>query len=152
MSQFPDSDDLLEQRLDQAYQRVLRFAIGLSILAIPAAGILAGWRNSLGLAMGSGIGILNLVWLHQGAELLIRRMIAAGNAVSADEGPSKLRVMLFFPLRYFAVIMAVYAILKGYPGVLVSFIVGLALPVVALMGEGVYEAAVLQRETRVSGK
>lgn len=153
MSQFTDSADLLEHRLDQAYQRVLRFAIGLSILAIPAAGILAGWRNSLGLAMGSGIGILNLVWLHQGAELLIRRMIAAaGNAASAGEGPSKLRVMLFFPLRYFAVIMAVYAILKGYPGVLVSFIVGLALPVVALMGEGVYEAAVLQRESRVSGK
>jgi hypothetical protein len=151
MSLSLNSEARLEQRLDQAYQRVLKFSIGLSLMAIPAAAIVAGWRSSLGLVMGATIAIFNIVWLHQGAELLVRRMLAAGNEAGA-EGPSKLRVMLFFPLRYLVVIAAVYAILRGYPGVLVSFIVGLALPVVALMGEGVYEAAVLQRETRVSGE
>ena len=139
---------ILEERLDGAYQRVLRLAIGLSTLAVVAAIFAAGWKSSLGVMLGASIGILNFVWLHQGAELLVRRMIAAGE--NAGSSPSKLRVWLFFPLRYMVVIAAVYAILKGYPGVLVSFIVGLAVPVFALMGEGVYEAAVLQRETNIS--
>ncbi len=152
MSELTAPDTSLEQRLDQAYQRVLKFAIALSLLGIPIAGVLSGWRNSFGLGAGAGIAILNIVWLHQGAELLVRRMVAAGSAGSAAEGPSKMRVMLFFPLRYLSVIAAVYAILKGYPGVLVSFIVGLALPVAALMGEGVYEAVVLQSDTRASGE
>jgi hypothetical protein len=152
MSNLTVPDTSLEQRLDQAYQRVLKFMITLSLLGIPITGVLAGWRSSFGLGLGAGIAILNIVWLHQGAELLVRRMVAAGSASSAAERPSKLRMMLFFPLRYLSVIAAVYAILKGYPGVLVSFIVGLTLPVAALMGEGVYEAVVLQRDTRVSGE
>jgi len=134
---------VLEQRLDQAYQRVLRSAIGLSFLAVVIAAFITGWRGSIGVSVGSAIAILNFVWLHQGAKLLVQRMMAAG--AEASSSPSKLRVWLFFPLRYLLVIAAVYAILKGYPGVLVSFIVGLALPIFALMGEGVYEAAVLQR-------
>jgi hypothetical protein len=150
MSEPTAPDTLLEQRLDQAYQRVLKFATALSLLGIPIIGVLAGWRSSFGLGAGAGIAILNVVWLHQGAELLVRRMVAAGSAGSAAQGPSRLRMMLFFPLRYLSVIAAVYAILKGYPGVLVSFIVGLALPVAALMGEGVYEAIVLQGDSRVS--
>jgi hypothetical protein len=152
MSGLEAPDTALEQRLDQAYQRVLKVAIALSLLGIPISGVLAGWRNSFGLGLGAGIALLNIVWLHQGAELLVRRMVAAGSAGPAAEGPSKMRMMLFFPLRYLSVIAAVYAILKGYPGVLVSFIVGLALPVAAMMGEGVYEAIVLQGDTRVSGE
>ena len=153
MSDLTDPRTSLEQRLDRAYQRVLKFATGLSLLGIPISGVLAGWRSSLGLGMGASIAILNIVWLHQGAELVVERMIAAaGSAGPSAEGPSKMRVMLFFPLRYLAVIAAVYAILKGYPGVLVSFIAGLALPVIALMGEGVYEAVVLQKDTRVPGE
>ncbi|HZD94733.1 MAG TPA: ATP synthase subunit I, partial [Candidatus Sulfotelmatobacter sp.] len=127
--------------------RVLKVTVGISSIAILVSGFAGNWHGALGVALGALIGILNLVWLHQGAEILVRRMFSAGHTgdSAATSGPSKLRVMLFFPLRYFAVIAAVYAILKGYPGVLVSFIVGLALPMMGLMGEGVYEAVVLQR-------
>jgi predicted outer membrane lipoprotein len=142
----------LDQQLDGAYPRALKTTVALSAIALAAAGLAAGWRSSLGVLMGAAIGILNLVWLHQGAEMLVRRMMVAGasNAEggpsAAGSGPSKPRLMLFFPLRYIAVIAAVYAILKGYPGVLVSFLVGLVLPILALMGEGIYEAVAFRQD------
>jgi ATP synthase I subunit len=131
----------LEQQLDAAYSRVLWMTLGLGVIGI-AAGLAAGWRSSLGVAAGACLGALNLVWLHRGAEVLVRRMMANDASAAA----SKLKVMLFFPLRYLVVMAAAYAILKGYPGVLVGFIAGLALPMLAMMGEGIYEAVALQRD------
>jgi hypothetical protein len=147
----------LDQQLDGAYQRALKTTAALSAIALVVAGLAVSWRSSLGVLMGAAIGTLNLAWLHQGAEMLVRRMMAAaesntkaaaaGSGPSAAEGgPSKLRVMLFFPLRYLVMIAAIYAILKGYPGVLVSFLVGLVLPILALMGEGIYEAIAFRQD------
>jgi hypothetical protein len=42
-------------------------------------------------------------------------------------------------------IAVAYVILKSYPALLVGFIVGLILPIIASMGEGVYEALVISR-------
>src|SRR5262249_6810333 len=102
-----------------------------ALTAIAGAGslLLANWRGSLALIFGAAVGIVNLVWLHRGADMMVQRMLGQGKS-----GPSKLRLALFFPLRYVLVIAAVYAILKGYPGVLVSFIVGLSMPVMAMIG------------------
>jgi hypothetical protein len=135
------STSKLEQQLDAAYSRVLWMTLGLGLIGVAAA-LAAGWRSSVGVAAGAGLGTLNLVWLHRGAEMLVQRMMAGDASTAA----SKLRVMLFFPLRYLVVIAVAYAILKGYPGVLVGFIVGLALPMLAMMGEGIYEAVALQRD------
>jgi hypothetical protein len=129
--------------LDGAYQRIVKIAAVLGLAGAVASGFVVDWHGTMALAVGSLIGILNVVWLHRGADLLVKRMLA-----SDGNGPSKLGVMLFFPLRYFLVIAAVYAILKGYPGVLVSFIVGLGLPVMALIGESIYEAFVLSKTDR----
>lgn len=131
----------LERQLDAAYSRVLWMTLGLGLIGIVAA-LAAGWRSSVGVAVGACLGTLNLVWLHRGAEMLVQRMMAGDASAAA----SKLRVMLFFPLRYLVVIAAAYAILKGYPGGLVGFLVGLALPMLAMMGEGIYEAVALQRD------
>ena len=129
--------------LDDAYPRIVKLAVALAVIGVAVSIPLQDWRGTLVLVVGATIGILNLVWLHQGANLMISRMLAAGAG-----RPSKLRVALFFPLRYILVIGAVYAILKSYPGVLVSFIVGLGLPVMALIGESIYEAVVLSRTDR----
>jgi hypothetical protein len=130
----------MEERLSGAYARILRVAIVLSVLATVAATLLAGWRNGLGLAIGSLIAYVNFVSLHRGTERLVQRMLSpAGNATS------KVRMAFPFPVRYLLVIAATYVILKGYPRLLVGFIVGLALPVVAAMGEGVYEAVVISK-------
>ena len=133
----------MDSFLGRAYPRIVKLSLVLAAISSAVALVLAGWRGSLALVFGAAIGVLNLVWLHRGADLMVQRMLGAKGNV-----PSKLRMMLFFPLRYILVIAAVYAILKGYPGVLVSFIVGLGLPVMALIGESIYEAVVLSRTDR----
>jgi hypothetical protein len=133
----------LTRFLDTAYPRIVKLAVALAVIAAAASPFMVDWRGTVALVVGAAVGTLNLVWLHRGADLMVRRMLH-----QSQGGPSKLRVMLFFPLRYIVVIAAVYAILKSYPGVLVSFIVGLALPVFALIGESIYEAVVLSKTAR----
>jgi hypothetical protein len=134
----------MDRFLGGAYPRIVKLAVALSAIAAAGSVLVVGWRGSLVLVFGSFVGTLNLVWLHRGADMMVQRMLGAGKS-----GPSKLRVALFFPLRYALVIAAVYAILKGYPGVLVSFIVGLGMPVMAMMGESIYEAVVLGKTDRL---
>jgi ATP synthase I chain len=125
----------VEAFLSGAYRRILRVTIALSVSATVAADLFFGWRSGLGVAAGSLLAFINFVWLHHGAELMIHRMMAA-----AESGPSRFRLMLAFAGRYFFVIAISYVILKGYPNMLVAFVVGLAVPIVAAMCEGVYEA------------
>jgi hypothetical protein len=87
------------------------------------------------LATGGLVACLNFVWLHHGAEMAIRRMTDPPKSA-----PSKFRLTLAFTARYVLVLAAAYVILKGYPHVRVAFTVGLACPVIAAMGEGLYEA------------
>jgi hypothetical protein len=126
-----------EAFLSGAYRRIQRIAIVLSAAAAIAALLLFHWRAALGVAVGSVLAYLNLVWLHHGAELMVERM-----AAPAATRPSKLRLMLAFVFRYIFVIAIAYVILKGYPRMLVGFIVGLTFPILAAMCEGVYEAIV----------
>jgi hypothetical protein len=122
-----------EPFLSGAYRRILHTAIALSIAATLAAALI-NWRSAAGLAAGSLIGCLNFVWLHQGAEMLVRRMLPG------PEIPSKFWLLLSFSARYSVVLAAAYVILKSHPGMRVGFIVGLVLPVVAMMCEAAYEA------------
>jgi hypothetical protein len=109
--------------------------MGLSIASTVASTPLFGWRSGLGLAIGSAIAFLNLVWLHHGSTIMIERMITP-----APSAPSKFRVMLAFAGRYAVVIATAYVILKSFPSIRIGFMVGLALPILAAICEGVYEA------------
>jgi hypothetical protein len=101
------------------------------------AGLLFNRQVGLGLAIGSILALLNLVWLHHGSELMIQRMMSR-----TGSGPSKLRLLSAFAARYALVLSVAYVILKSYPRMLIGFIVGLALPILAAMAEGAYEAVV----------
>jgi hypothetical protein len=119
--------------LSGAYHRILRTSIVLSVAASIAATVM-NRQAGIGVAVGSLIACLNFVWLHQGAELLVRRMLpGSGN-------PSRFWIIQSFPVRYFVVLAAAYVILKSYQGMRVGFIVGLVLPILAMMCEAVYEA------------
>jgi hypothetical protein len=131
-----DSASLMEAFLSGAYRRILWTACVLSVAGVVAATLLADWRSGLGLAIGALVACLNFVWLHHGAEMAVQRMMS-----TAKNAPSKFRLALAFTARYVLVLAASYVILKGYPQVRVAFIVGLACPVIAAMGEGLYEAA-----------
>jgi hypothetical protein len=130
----------IEARLSGAYRRILRTAVALSIAGVAAATLLGGWRNGLGLAIGSLLAYLNFVWLHHGTERLVQRMLAPDKAKRP-----RYRFAFPFPLRYALIIAVAYVILKSYPGLLIGFLVGLILPVIASMGEGIYEAVVISR-------
>ena len=74
----PDStppDPVIEERLSGAYRRILRVAIALSVAGTLAATLLANWQSGLGLAIGSLLAYINFVWLHNGTERLVQRMI-----------------------------------------------------------------------------
>jgi len=133
-------DPAMEERLSGAYRRILRVAIVLSVTGSLAAALLFNWRSGLGLAIGSLLAFINFVWLHRSTEKLVGRMISAGKSQ-----PRKLRFAFPFPLRYALMIAVAYVILKSYPGLLVGFLVGLILPIIASMGEGIYEALVISR-------
>jgi hypothetical protein len=128
--QEPVSDDPF---LSGAYRRILRITIILSVIASMAATIISH-QAGLGTAAGAFIASLSFIWLHQGADLLVRRMLPAAAK------RSKFWILLSFPARYFVVFAVSYVILRGYPGMRVGFIVGLVLPVLAMMCEAAYEA------------
>lgn len=130
----------MEERLSGAYRRILRVAIALSVVGSLAAALLFTWQSGLGLAVGSLLAFVNFVWLHRSTDRLVSRMIAAG-----PSSPRKVRFAFPFPLRYALMIAVAYVILKSYPGLLVGFLVGLVLPIIASMGEGIYEALVISR-------
>ena len=133
-------DPAMEERLSGAYRRILRVTIALSVAGSMAATLLFSWQSGLGLAVGALLAFVNFVWLHYSTEKLVGRMISAGQSP-----PRKVRFAFPFPLRYALMIAVAYVILKSYPGLLIGFMVGLILPILAAMGEGIYEALVISR-------
>ena len=141
----------IEQRLSGAYRRILLVAIALSVAGTLAAALIFTWQSGLGLAIGALLAYVNFVWLHHGTERLVERIIAANTKTA--EGKSKPRNVRFafpFPLRYALLIAVAYVILKSYPRLLIGFIVGLILPILAAMGEGIYEAVVISKIDQAS--
>lgn len=145
-----------EAYLSGAYRRILRTAVILSIVAL-AVGLAINWRSGLGVAVGAILGIVNFIWLHSSTGKLVDRILAESGKPPllepahdpAGDRP-KFRFIFPFPLRYLLMIGVAYVILKSYPQLLIGFIVGVVLPVLAAMGEGIYEAVVINRKNPVS--
>jgi len=141
----------MEERLSGAYRRILRVAIALSVAGTLIAALLFTWQSGLGLAIGSLLAYINFVWLHRGTERLVERIIASNRPTAVGETkPRKVRLAFPFPLRYALLIAVAYVILKSYPRLLIGFIVGLILPILAAMGEGIYEALVISKIDQAS--
>jgi hypothetical protein len=144
-------DPAMEERLSGAYRRILRVAIALSVAGTLIAALLFTWQSGLGLAIGSLLAYINFVWLHRGTERLVERIIASNRKAAVEETkPRKVRFAFPFPLRYALLIAVAYVILKSYPRLLIGFIVGLILPILAAMGEGIYEALVISKIDQAS--
>jgi hypothetical protein len=144
-------DPAMENRLSGAYRRILQVAIVLGIAGTLLAALLFSWQSGLGLAIGSSLGYINFVWLHRGTERLVERIMASNRTTTVDQSkPRKVRFAFPFPLRYALLIAVAYVILKSYPRLLIGFIVGLILPILAAMGEGIYEAVVISRIDQAS--
>jgi hypothetical protein len=147
MSQSPHGSRSarMEAFLDGAYQRILWITTVLGVAATIAATLFLGWRNGLGVALGSILSCLNFIWLHHGSELAIQRMLTA-----AESRPSRFWLVLAFAGRYVFVIAIAYVILKSYPRVRIALIVGLAFPILAATCEGIYQAVVISNTDQTS--
>jgi hypothetical protein len=144
-------DPAMEERLSGAYGRILRLAIGLSVAGTLAAALLFTWQSGLGLAIGSLLAYINFVWLHHGTERLVERIVASNHTTASGKSkPRRLRFAFPFPLRYGLLIAVAYVILKSYPRLLIGFTVGLILPILAAIGEGIYEALVISKIDQAS--
>ena len=103
------------------------------------------------MAIGALLAYVNFVWLHHGTERLVERIIAANTKTAEGKAkPRNVRFAFPFPLRYALLIAVAYVILKSYPRLLIGFIVGLILPILAAMGEGIYEAVVISKIDQAS--
>jgi hypothetical protein len=126
-------------------------AIAFSVAGTLVAALLFTWQSGLGLAIGSFLAYINFVWLHRGTERLVERIIASNQTTAADKSkPRKVRFGFTFLLRYGLLIAVAYVILKSYPRLLIGFIVGIILPILAAMGEGIYEALVISKIDQAS--
>ena len=144
-------DAAMEQRLSGAYGRILRAAIALSLAGTLAAALMFTWQSGLGLAIGSLLAYINFVWLHRGTERIVERIITSNKtSPGGSSKPRKVRFAFPFSLRYALLIGVAYVILKSYPRLLIGFIVGLILPILAAMGEGIYEAVVISKIDQAS--
>jgi hypothetical protein len=136
-----DNQAEVQAFLSGAFQRIQSITIVLAVTAAIAATLLFGWRSALGTVIGSFVAYANLIWLHHGSAMMIERLLASLNKTKAKP-PSKLPLILSFTGRYVFVIAIAYVILRGFPSMLLGFVVALFFPILAAMCEGVYEACV----------
>jgi hypothetical protein len=116
-----------------ALGRIQRGMIVLGIGFSVAAWIVLGWRIAAGFASGSSIGYINFHLLKRVVGGVVERTVLSGNRQSGKG------IIVRFVLRYVAVACAAYVILTSYPASLHGFLVGLFLPVAAILCEAVYE-------------
>ena len=122
-----------------AYVRILRFMLVLGIGATIAVLLRFGVAVGAGFVAGCAIAFLNFYWLKRVVSALADRATATG------ERQSSKGVVLRFLLRYFLIAVGAYAIFKISRSGLYGLLVGLFLPVGAIMIEAVYELYVVLR-------
>jgi hypothetical protein len=116
-----------------ALGRIQRGMIFIGVGFSVVAWAVLGWRLAAGFACGCGIGYANFHLLKRVVGGVVERTVASGHRQSGKG------IILRFVLRYFAVACAAYVILTSYPASLRGFLVGLFLPVAAILCEAAYE-------------
>jgi ATP synthase I subunit len=120
-----------------AYRRMERIVLVLAGAFALLVAIFAEGKTAGTFLVGSLAGLLNFIWLKKSASGIVDRMVD-GHRVS------RVRTA-FFLLRYAAMLLVAYAILRGSTRNVLCFCAGLTLPVVAATLEGAYETYVVAR-------
>jgi len=116
-----------------AYARIIRFMMGLGVMATVAVLVRFGLAVAAGFVVGCAIGFLNFHWLKRVVSALAER------ATSTGERQSSTGVVARFMLRYFLIALAAYAIFTISRDSLYGLLAGLFLPVGAILVEAGYE-------------
>jgi len=135
-----DPDSPAERFYGAAVSRVLRTILVFGAIGVGLAFLVYGWRSGLGFVVGLGLAYWNFRSLASTVNALGERIVVGHSRESGG-------VVLFRLMsRILLVGLAGYAIFLSSPGSLKGFLVGLCMPVPALMWEAGYEGfAALRR-------
>jgi hypothetical protein len=115
-----------------AERRIEYLTIAIGAVATIGSAIIWGWRVSAGIASGAILSWINYRWLKQGVSTLARLSTAQAGTEKASVPPS---VYLKFLGRYALLIVAAYAILRGFKLPAASLLAGLFAVIAAVLVE-----------------
>jgi len=115
-----------------AERRIEYLTIAIGAVAAIASAIIWGWRVSAGVASGAILSWINYRWLKQGVATLARLSTAQ---VGAEKARVPASVYLKFLGRYALLIVAAYAILRGFKLPAASLLAGLFAVIAAVLVE-----------------
>jgi hypothetical protein len=115
-----------------AERRIEYLTIAIGAVATIGSAIIWGWRVSAGIASGAILSWINYRWLKQGVSTLARLSTAQAGTEKARVPPS---VYLKFLGRYALLIVAAYAILRGFKLPAASLLAGLFAVIAAVLVE-----------------
>jgi hypothetical protein len=129
-----------ERFYEGAYSRIMRSMAVFAAVFTVAADIKFGWRVAGGFLIGCGLAVVNFLWLKRTIATLATKIIEP-QAESSSKKPTTKWV-----LRYALFGGIAYVIFKSSIFSLTGVMVGLFLPVAAILTEAVYETyAALRR-------
>ena len=129
----PDPNSPAERFYGGAITRILRGTIVCSVLAAAVGFFVYGARAGVGVLLGAVLAYWNFRSLTLAVNALGERIVVGH---SREKGTA---IVFRFISRILLVGLAGYAIFLGWPGSLPGFLVGLCMPVPAMLFEAGYE-------------
>lgn len=122
-----DSDGVFYGR---ALARVYRWIIVFGVIASAGALAWRGWQAGVAFACGAAASYFSFKWLHEVVD-----------ALGPDARPARKRVLILAGLRYALIGLGAYAIVKIFGMNGLAAVLGLLVPVAAVIAEIIYELA-----------
>ncbi len=115
---------------EHAMTRVYRWIYVAGAAGMLGAFFWRGWQGAISFAAGAAGSYFNFKWLHEAVE-----------AMGPNARPTRKRVFVFLGLRYILLGLGAYAIVKVFGMNAIPALVGLFVPVAAVIIEIIYELA-----------
>jgi hypothetical protein len=135
--QEPDPE--AERFYEGAYARIVRIMLVVAVVGSVGALVRFGWRVGAGAAIGCALAGVNFLWMKRAITAFTGRLAEPQAADSAKGSATR------FAARYGLIAAVAYVIFKSSIVSLSGVLVGLFLPVAAILAEAVYETYIALR-------